>query len=256
MDSLIPSNGVVSMIDAKPSSSTDIISSMSPNVGQKICCEKELIPTEFSVIHQYSLEDIASSQCSWFCVEMFLQLKRDDWVVDESKIVEKYNQCLIDASNKRKTYGKLLWGESLFSSTIHSVNNHELPIGNISMCVVNGDKPRNLLVSPEMRDIQKYKESLPFITFLTICKNIHHLFGDKKFIMINRFGQSFGIFPKNPKEYYIFDSHTSKIMIKNEKDVINYILMDPSSFNFIIYVEGFCVKQNMSLEISKKLYKD
>lgn len=78
----------------------------------------------------------------------------------------------------------------------------------------------------------------------------------KKYIMINRFGQSFVIFPYDRKTYFIFDSHKSEIMKVDYTNIINYILQDPSSYNFIICVEGYMTENKTRQNIILSFYDD
>ncbi len=213
-----------------------------------------------SVTNQYKLEDISYNQCSWFCIEILLELKKLDWKLDLSNkeaLVSWYNQTLINASEKRKIHGKLSWGESLFSNTIHSSNNYSLYITSIKKCEYGVDfSEKNLIFIDKMRDIQKYKDELTSISFQEIQKNIRNAYNEKKYVMINRFGQSFLIFPIDYDKFVIFDSHKSEIIITNSMNLQMYILQNPSSYNFIIYVEGIMNQLVMFDSMRNILYRD
>ena len=209
------------------------------------------------VIIQYKLENIGYNQCSWFCIELLTELKNNNWQIDEHTIVEIYNRCLTNATLKRKEFGKLSWGESLFSDTIHKINKYELYITEIAKCIVNMNSSTvNKIYIPEMQDIQTYKDNLKSITVGSICKNIRYLYGDKKYIMINRFGESFIIFPKDVDSYYIFDSHKSKIDILSYSETIRYVNLQTDVYNFIIYVDGFQSELKMHKHTIDLLYHE
>jgi hypothetical protein len=207
-----------------------------------------------TVTKQYDLENIAFNQCSWFCVEILIALKKNGWTIDEKNLVTMYNEALYKASMKRKQYGTLSWGESLFSKNIHANNNYELYIATIKRCIVNENMEKNLIYIESMHDINQYKDRLELISFQEMCKNIDYLYGDKKFIMINRYGESFVIFPKDMHHYYIFDSHKSEIKIMNKSNVIQYIIPN-DTYNQIIYVDGFQTNMCMPSDTINKLYQ-
>jgi len=217
------------------------------------------IINNIDVPNQYEYESISYNQCSWFCIEFIINLKNNNWEINlnDNLIKDIYINSLINASNKRKDFGKLSWGESLFSKTIHSMNNYSLDIIKIRKCLYNKEnKEKNLIYIDEMKSIQNYKDNLENINFLELCKNINGLFDEKKYVMINRFGQSFIIFPYSRETYLIFDSHKTFIIELNFQNVINYILENPSSFNFIIYIECKISKNNTCSRIQSILFDD
>ncbi len=210
--------------------------------------------------NQYKLEHISYNQCSWFCIEVLLEIKKLGWNIDLSdkkSFSDWCNNILVKASEKRKNYGKLSWGESLFSKLIHSSNNYNLHITTIKKCEYLIDSnEKNLIYIDTMKDIQNYKNNLESITFQEICKNIRHAFSERRYMMINRFGQSFLIYPIDSDKFVIFDSHKSEIMVVNLQNLQLYILQNPSSYSFIIYVEGQMDEFNMQSSIINMLYDD
>jgi hypothetical protein len=223
--------------------------------------------------NQYKLEHISYNQCSWFCVEVLLELKQQNWEISSllsldkrSELVEWYERVLISASEKRRRYGKLTWGESLFSKQIHNSHNFSLCITSINKCEYtppNHSSPdKNLIYMESMRDIQRYKDNLESISFEDLKTRIRSLenVNNRKYIMINRFGQSFLIFPRviddNRVEFIIFDSHKSAIIICDAQNVVLYILQNSTSYSFIIYVEGEMNQSAMDSAIIGSLYDD
>ena len=190
-----------------------------------------------NVNNQTNYEHISSNQCSWFVYCFLNKIKLNKWIIpDGNLLIEMYNNALLDASNFRKQYGKYSWGESIFSKIIY--DKFQLDISSpknvkIGKTFVNN----NGIMINSMEDIHNYKLNLDSVSINELKKTINELCNCKKFMMINRYGQSFILYPKDNFTFYIFDSHTTSIKIFNNKEVYDYIGLNNEE-NFIIFIVG------------------
>lgn len=198
---------------------------------------------------QYDYEYIASSQCSWFCYSMLNKLRQNNWII-EYNIKSLYEDALEEASNKRKNFGTAPWGESIFSKIILDEYNFQISEPYVSYY----GKIENPLQNNTMKEYIDYKNNLKIKPFSELCFEISRIFGEKKFMLINRFGQSFLVFPDIENfTLKIFDSHQRCIGDFTSEGVIKYILIEGNSSQ-IIWLTGGMNDYKINKLIYDKLY--
>ena len=198
---------------------------------------------------QYDYENVASSQCSWFCYSMLNLLKKNKWVIDNN-IDSLYEDALVEASNNRKNNGTAPWGESIFSRIILDEYNFQISEPYVSYY----GKKENPLQNKNMKEYIDYKNNLKFKPFSELCLEVSRIFSEKKFMLINRFGQSFLVFPDIENlTLKIFDSHQRCIGNFTSDGVIKYILVDGGSSQ-IIWLTGGMNDYKINKSIYDKLY--
>ena len=82
-------------------------------------------------------------------------------------------------------------GESIFSKIILDEYNFQISEPYVSYY----GKIENPLQNEHMKEYIYYKNNLKIKPFTELCLEISRIFSEKKFMLINRFGQSFLVFP-------------------------------------------------------------
>lgn len=207
----------------------------------------------FRVKSQYDIESSNHNQCSWFVYEMVKLLKENNWVVPEGDNFQNiYNRALESATEKRNIDGVLPWGESIFSRRLYEA--YTPSIETPKCTPIGGYSNLRMLVTPEMEHITAYKEKLRTLSIFDLRKRLSELYVSRSYYMINRFGQSFLIFPKDQHTYYIFDSHVRDFGTFTLDNVLKYITFDNSESMFIISVCGH--QTNGKMCDTSTLYND
>jgi hypothetical protein len=196
---------------------------------------------------QYDVEHIynAENQCSWYVYCILDNLKNNNWSVllDNQYLTNLHIQSLESASQFRNLNKKVSWGESIFSKTIQSQFNfaigspRTIHIGN---CVNN-----NYLTNENMDKIINFKLSLPKTSISEFAKLVSETQYTNTYILVNRHGQSFLIYPCGNTKYIIFDSHVREIGIFNHNSVIKYVLNN-SSDNLVTYIVGYMSNEKIN----------
>jgi hypothetical protein len=204
---------------------------------------------------QYDMQKDVYNQCSWFAFCMAAALKKNKWKIPKlNNLASMYKKALQQATKLRVENNCCPWGESIFSSIIHET----LPL-NTSIpysTVVNINKKPNLLLHPSMEHIQAYKETLSSKSELDLYKQIKNLNGENNFMFVNRYGQSFLIYPFGEK-YYIFDSHCRECGIFSYESVIKYLHEGhDDTYNFIIWIVGSMDSWSKSNYVIDKFFYD
>ena len=170
---------------------------------------------------------------------MLDELKRSNWKINSmGDLKKRYSSALNRASNLRLKLGVVSWGESLFTASVYN----EMPqdILKPKVTEINPGAERFPIFHPSMKDIQKYKDTIQKVSYSELYKKLKQLAGERSYMMINRFGESFLVFPIiGTKDFYIFDSHAREFGVFSFENVIKYIKMVDDSYNFVIWVKGF-----------------
>lgn len=201
---------------------------------------------------QYDMEGIASSQCSWFCYAILNEIKKNKWTIPQGdKFCELYTNALVTASKYRKTHGQVPWGESIFSDVIFNFMSFD--ISRPYQSCVNGES--NPLINNNMLKYKTYKDNLQNVPLSTFMLTVKRIYGERKFMLVNRFGQSFVIIPDyEHSAYYIFDSHQRCVGRFNSDGIIKYILVDSSSTSQIIWLTGNMTNDKILPNVRKNLF--
>ncbi len=184
------------------------------------------------------------------------ELKKNSWEVstDIDKLKIMYETALLKASNLRKTDGKCTWGESIFSRVIY--DHMPLDIECPHVTEINKDtNDKNIIFHPTMENIQEFKESLPRVNEIEFINKIYQLQGEKSYMIVNRFGESFLILPVfGTTEFYVFDSHSRDFGIFTKDNLIKYIKVYENSYNFIIWIKGYMTDNKLSENLIKRFF--
>lgn len=207
--------------------------SLYSNLSNKIICD--------GLISQYDFEKKypnCENQCSWYVYCVIDYLKNNQWEVpiESEKIRQLHDICLDNASKMRSVYGKLSWGESIFSKTIQT--KFDFPIGSPRTIQIGDCTSNNYLCIKHMEDIINFKIGLPNTPLSEFHKKLCEMYYTNTYIFVNRHGQSFLIYPNGFGEFIIFDSHVRSIGIFNTNSVIRYILNN-STDNLVTFIIGY-----------------
>lgn len=194
-----------------------------------------------NIICQYEIENKipnSDNQCSWYVYTILNSLKNNNWVVPElpEDLKKMHENSLETASEYRSKYGKLTWGESIFSKTIQDM--FELSIGSPNIIKIGDCENNNYLITDKMREIIKFKLSLNKYNLSDFNRYLSECFITKSYILVNRHGQSFLIYPYKNSKFIIFDSHVKEIGLFDNNGVLKYVL-NKSKDNLITFIKGF-----------------
>lgn len=189
---------------------------------------------------QYDMEnEIAdsSNQCSWYVYCVIDNLKKNNWIIPSeiSDLEKLHTESLVTASILRKKNKKLLCGESIFSKTIQSF--FDLNIGSPSAVHIGYCDDNNYLITKEMHNVIEFKKKLPKYSSSELYKKLCELFTIKSYLLVNRHGQSFLIFPHD-SSLIIFDSHVRQLGTFTTINAYKYILNN-SDNNLIVFINGY-----------------
>jgi len=190
---------------------------------------------------QYEIEKEiphSENQCSWYVYSVIKHLKDNNWIIPQSKedLMILHNNSLFLASTLRSKHKKVSWGESIFSKTIQEQFN--LPVGSPYIVKLGNCEQNNYLIIDSMKEIINYKLNLPVYSLSELIKKIRECYNTKSYILINRFGQSFLIYPYDKSNYIIFDSHVKQLGLFNINSLVQYIL-NKSVNNLITFIVGY-----------------
>lgn len=203
------------------------------SLSSKIICD--------DLVSQYDFEKKypnCENQCSWYVYCVIDYLKNNGWVVpdDSEKIRAVHDTCLDRASQMRSLYGKLSWGESIFSQIIQT--KFDFPIDSPKTIKFGDCTTNNNLSIKQMKDIINFKINLPTVPLSEFYKKLNEINHTNSYILVNRHGQSFLIYSYGFGEYIIFDSHVRSIGVFNSNSVIKYILNN-STDNLVTFIVGY-----------------
>jgi hypothetical protein len=204
-----------------------------------------------NLISQYDMENKipnSCNQCSWYVYCVINNIKKNNWVIDIENIEKLHVTSLEEASLLRSLHRKVEWGESIFSKTIQSKFN--ISIGSPYTIRIGDCLNNNYLENVKMKEIIKFKLNLPIYSSSELYKKIKEILHTNTYLLINRHGQSFLIYP-NEDNYIIFDSHTREIGIFDIHGVYKYI-MNNSSDNLIVCITGYM----KDLKLDSKTFDD
>lgn len=155
---------------------------------------------------RYDFENVTSSQWSLFCYHVLNKLRHNNWIIDDN-IKSMYEDAIIEVSSKFKEIedAKIISNEYNFQITGNFVSY----LGKVDNTSQNKDNIKPL-------------SNLFF--------EVTRILSEKKFMIINRFDQSFLVFPdiKN-HTLKIFDSHQKCFGDFTNDGVIKYILGNGNS---------------------------
>ncbi len=196
---------------------------------------------------QYDVENMYNSenQCSWYVYCILDNIKNNNWKVvsDNHYLTNLHTQSLETASRLRNLNKKVSWGESIFSKTIQ--NQFNLAIGSPRTIHIGNCANNNYLMNNNMNNIIDFKLALPRASISEFAKVVSETQYTNTYILVNRHGQSFLIYPYGEKKYIIFDSHVREIGLFNHNSVIKYVLNN-SSDNLVTYIVGYMSNQKIN----------
>lgn len=197
---------------------------------------------------QYGLEAEISNQCSWFAFCMCKRIQNNNWIVPPcvKELEVMYIGALEEATQLRKEKGQVTWGESIFSRVIH--DNIPLVVSEPRVTILNENDPDRIVFDlgqdKAAEDIQKFKAKIPQKPVSYLMQQIRHIVSENGFMFINRFGQSFLIYPNisidnTEQTYYVFDSHCKECGIFTLGNVIKYIRGPFNSYSVVTWLCGY-----------------
>jgi hypothetical protein len=196
---------------------------------------------------QYDVENMYNSenQCSWYVYCILDNIKNNNWnvILDNHYLNNLHTQSLESASRLRNLHKKVSWGESIFSKTIQSQFN--LAIGSPRTIHIGNCINNNYLTNDNMNNIINFKLSLPRTSISEFAKVVSETQYTNTYILVNRHGQSFLIYPFGDNKYIIFDSHVREIGLFNHNAVIKYVLNN-SCDNLVTYIVGYMSNQKIN----------
>lgn len=196
---------------------------------------------------QYDVENMYNSenQCSWYVYCVLDNIKNNNWKIklDKQYLTDLHTQSLKTASCLRNLNKKVSWGESIFSKTIQ--NQFNLAIGSPRTIHIGNCMNNNYLINNNMNDIINFKLALPQTSVSEFAKALSETQYTNTYILVNRHGQSFLIYPFGDNKYIIFDSHVREIGSFNHNSVIKYVLNN-STDNLVTYIVGYMSNQKIN----------
>ena len=192
-------------------------------------------PKLIRVKSQYDYPEV-DNQCSWCVYQFASNLNMFYKTID----IEKYNNHIKIASELKKKYSKKQCGENIDDSILEKL----YPTINIiikNYIEINHHLREEFISLFPQESVDTFytpKKKSYVSSLLSIIKN--DLPYPNRFLMINRFGQSFLIIGTPSKEVYIIDTHLREIIICNIDNVINYIIPIncDKSYYVITYIYG------------------
>jgi hypothetical protein len=194
-----------------------------------------------NIICQYEIEhEIPNSdnQCSWYVYCILNSLKENNWLVPElpDDLKKMHENSLKIASEFRSKYRKVSWGESIFSKTIQEQFN--LSIGSPNIIKIGNCQNNNFLMIDKMQEIIDFKLNLQEYNLSDFNRYVSECFATQSYILVNRHGQSFLIYPYKNNKFIIFDSHVKEIGLFDNNGILKYVL-NKSKDNLITFIKGY-----------------
>ena len=180
----------------------------------------------------------ASNQCSWCAYELASKL----WAKLPSVNTDEYNKCIDDASDLRAKCNKYKCGENIDDKDIIECYEHILTIISFYRTELNSELKKDLLdiLDPELRDTFFKRDDYPCETvdFLKECVS-GFLNTHRRFMVVNRYGQSFSLVGLGNGQVWIFDSHFRVTGKTTAEKAIEYVLKDEGGYNMIFWGMGY-----------------
>ena len=184
---------------------------------------------------QYSA--ISSNQCSWCAVEFALhskQLASTFLDKDSSAFLTLYNQCMLEASQKRKELGTFLYGENIDSANLLHYYKPYLEILHKNSIKLNDDPTFVDILHKDLKSEFYERMYADHLTIDSILERMPY----HSFLLVSRHGQSLCVIRMMSYSFLILDSHLHIAQHLNKEDTKKHILMDNGGHTLVTLLFG------------------
>lgn len=204
-------------------------------------CIEKIFPAK----SQYDFADISSNQCSWCSYEFVSRLKRLvalAWSTGkESELASVHTEAVLAASEKRKEFGTVPYGENIDNITLQHQYQEKVTIVHSLLCTENEDLyfpidegyEKEFMSKERCNTVSREEMYKSFCSWLSV--------GHNRFALANRSGQSFAILRVSPEKVLICDSHCRAFGITSFEKAFKYIMFDQpeKSYKFCMLLLGY-----------------
>jgi len=170
--------------------------------------------------YDYKMTD---NQCSWCAYEFVVNYGIFQSKPDEFNI-KKYNSLIEKASEKKKNLSQKICGENINDEILLNEYKDKLTIISNEFIEINSALKDDVIsMFPDIMRETFFIPKKEVVDISAIRNTIDEFLPyTKRFMLVNRFGQSFACIGRNDGNMCIVDSHFRTISISDKEHVFNY----------------------------------